>query len=105
MSTSFGFYALPLAAAFRVALAWLALTRVSGIALPRIPLPRGSLARVSLTRVALAALTRSIVWPAALTALARLTALTWIALANSGIALTLIVTHCDFSFLGSSEAR
>ena len=84
---------LSLAAASRVALAWLALTRVSGIALARIPLARGSLARVSLTRGALAALTRSIVWPAALPALARLTALTWIALATSGVALTWIVSH------------
>jgi hypothetical protein len=102
VSTSFGSHALPVAAASRIAFAWVALTRGPRIALARVPLTRLALAGSTLT-----ALARRIVLSSALTALAWLTALTWIALTTTGVALalTLIVTHCDFSFLGLSEAR
>jgi hypothetical protein len=86
---------LPLAAASP--LSWLALTRVS-----RIPLARVSLTRVALAGGFLSALIGSIVWPAALPALARLIALTWIALAwialaSSGVALALILIVSHFA--------
>jgi hypothetical protein len=91
---------LPLAAASP--LSWLALTRVS-----RIPLARVSLTRVALAGGFLSALIGSIVWLAALPALARLIALTWIAftwialawiaLASSGVALALILIVSHFA--------